>query len=72
MTQERHLQLEKKAYQVFLRLWRGNKFPELRFGQAFYNHFKLHRLADQEQLRNLYEKDGVEARKVIEQVFRIE
>jgi len=45
------LQLEKKAYHDFLKLWNGDKFRGLRFGQAFYNHFRLHRLADQDQLR---------------------
>lgn len=64
------LQLEKKAYHDFLKLWRGDKFRGLRLGQAFYNHFRLHRLTDQDQLRGLYEKDGDEAHKVIGQVFR--
>lgn len=63
------LQLEKKAYHDFLKLWRADKFRGLRLGQAFYNHFTLHRLADQDQLRGLYEKDGDEAHKVIGQVF---
>jgi hypothetical protein len=64
------LQLEKKAYHDFLKLWHGDKFRELRLGQAFYEHFKLYRLADQDQLHGLYEKDGDEAHKVIGQVFR--
>lgn len=67
---KRQLQLEKKAYRNFLKLWREDKFCGLRLGQAFYNHFSLHRLVDQDQLRGLYEKDGDEAHKVIGQVFR--
>lgn len=64
------LQLEKRAYHAFLNLWHADKFRGLRLGQAFYNHFRLHRLADQDQLLGLYEKDGDAAHKVIEKVFR--
>ena len=67
---KRQLELEKKAYHDFLTLWRADKFHGMRLGQAFYNHFKLHRLKDQDQLRNLYEKDGDVAHKIIGQVFR--
>lgn len=64
------LQLEKRAYQEFLKLWRADKFRGQRLGQAFYNHFRLHRLANQEQLRNLFNLDGDAAHKVIGEVFR--
>lgn len=64
------LQLEKHAYHEFLNLWRAGKFCGQRLGQAFYDHFRLHKLADQEQLRGLYEKDADDAHKVIGQVFR--
>lgn len=64
------LQLEKRAYHEFLKLWRADKLRGQRLGQAFYNHFRLHRLVDQDQLRGLFNKDGDEAHKIIGQVFR--
>lgn len=67
MTQ---LTIEKAAYREFLSLWRSDKFPHQRLGQALYNHFKLHKLSNQDQLRGLYEKDSDEAHKVIGEVFR--
>lgn len=64
------LQLEKHAYHEFLKLWHADNFKGQRLGQAFYDYFQLHKLADQDQLRGLYEKDGSDAHKVIGQVFR--
>lgn len=63
------LQLERQAYNDFCALWADGEFPHLRYGQAFYNHFNLHKLNNQDQLLNLYEKDGDAAKKVINQVF---
>ena len=42
-----------------------------RLGQAFYDHFKLHKLMDQTQLKNLFSKDGEEAKSCIREVFKI-
>ncbi len=65
------IEIEKAAYHEFCALWNSGKFNGQRRGQAFYNHFSLHKLANQDALRNLYQKDGSEAQKTIGQVFRI-
>ncbi|MBD9618318.1 hypothetical protein ABH908_005944 [Pseudomonas frederiksbergensis] len=65
------LVLEKNAYQEFHAMHRAGNFSGQRLGQAFYNHFKLHRLSDQQQLKGLYEADGKSALKIIERVFTL-
>ena len=64
------MDLEKKQLEVFKNLWFNGKFRNQRYGQAFYNHFKLHKLSNQDSLQNLYEKDGEEAKKLIGKLFR--
>lgn len=64
------LELEKRAHEEFKALWRKGKFQGQRYGQAFYDHFRLGRMNNQEQLRGLYEADGDVAHKIIGQVFR--
>lgn len=63
------LVLEKNAYEDFHAMHRTGSFSGQRLGQAFYNHFELHRLSDQQRLAGLYEADGKSALKIIERVF---
>jgi len=64
------LQIERAAYEEFVRLWSQGSF-EQRLGQAFYNHFNLHKLADQASLRSLYEADGKKALRLILILFHL-
>ena len=64
------LQLERSAYQNFQRLFNRDGFGTQRYGQAFYDHFKLGRLVDQTQLKNVYEKDGDHAKRLISEIFK--
>lgn len=66
---ESQLQLEKHSHEEFKALWRKGKFQGQRYGQAFYDHFRLGRMKNQDQLRGLYEADGDAAHKIIGQVF---
>lgn len=63
------LQIERAAYDEFIRLWSQGRFKQQRLGQAFYNHFKLHRLNDQDSLHTLYEADGEKASRLILHLF---
>ena len=64
--------IERKEYYNFKNLWYSGKYKHLRLGQAFYNHFNLHKMSDQESLRGLYnEADGEKAQKIIGEVFRM-
>ncbi len=65
-------EIEKAAYEEFLELWDKNKFEDQRLGQAFYNHFRLHKLNDQLLLQGLYESDGKKALSKIAGIFQIE
>lgn len=65
MARETNLQIERAAYDEFLRLWDSGAFENQRLGQAFYNHFRLHRLSDQSGLQALYEADGKQALKAL-------
>ncbi|MFK3774435.1 MULTISPECIES: hypothetical protein [Pseudomonas] len=65
------LQIERAAYEDFFRLWRQGSFARQRLGQAFYNHFNLHKLADQARLHGLYEADGERASGLISRLFHL-
>jgi hypothetical protein len=64
------LQIEKYAYTLFMKQWKEGKFNGQRLGQAFYNHFNMHKICDQTRLRSLYQKDGDEATALIKQLFK--
>lgn len=55
------LLIERAAYDEFIRLWDSESLKQQRMGQAFYNHFNLHQLNDQDSLCKLYEVDGNKA-----------
>jgi hypothetical protein len=63
------LQIERAAYEAFILLWSQGRFGQQRLGQAFYNHFNLHKLTDQASLHNLYESDGEKASGLILRLF---
>jgi hypothetical protein len=61
--------LEAKARDQFDRQFSAGHFGAQRYGQAFYDFFKLDRMAKQEDLKNLYAKDGEHARRLINELF---
>ncbi|WP_248732819.1 hypothetical protein [Pseudomonas sp. MWU13-2517] len=63
------LLIERAAYDEFIGLWGQGNFKHQRLGQAFYNHFRLHKLNDQDSLRKLYEADGERALGLILHLF---
>lgn len=65
------LELERARYEEFQALWVQADFGDQRLGQAFYNHFKLHRLKNQDLLYELYEADGDKALALIRRIFLI-
>jgi hypothetical protein len=65
------LQIERAAHEEFFRLWAEGRFEHQRLGQAFYNHFSLHKLADQASLQGLYEADGEKASRLIMRLFHL-
>lgn len=65
------LELETARYEEFQSLWAQHSFGEQRLGQAFYNHFKLHKLKGQDYLHELYEADGDKALALIHSRFLI-
>jgi hypothetical protein len=64
-------EIERATYDEFLALWDRGAFENQRLGQAFYNHFRLHRLSDQKLLHGLYEFDGKKAMNAISEIFQI-
>lgn len=69
VKEEAMLQVEQFEYDRFMKLFKTGKFGTQRLGQAFYNHFNLHRLSNQERLNNLYAKDGDHAIGCIKGIF---
>ncbi len=65
------MEIEQAAYEEFLRLWHSDSFDQQRLGQAFYNHFQLHKLTDQSLLHELYEAKGQQALQLISRLFTI-
>lgn len=60
------LTIEKRGFETFMHKFKKGKFGTQRLGQAFYNHYNLHRLTNQEMLNNIYAKDGDHALRSIE------
>lgn len=58
------VQFSKSLVDVFYRDFNNGLYPHQRLGQAFFNHFKLHKMNDN-HLSNLYELDGDRARDMI-------
>ncbi len=63
------LVLEKRKFDAFMQDFKKGKFGSQRLGQAFYNEMNLHKLSNQEQLNNLYGKDGEHAVNSIKVIF---
>ena len=63
--------IEKREYDNFCRKFNKGAFGTQRFGQAFFNHFNLHKVEDQASLKNLYAKDGDHAKNLINEIFCI-
>ena len=62
--------IEQRKYDEFCRKFKDGKYgSHIRFGQAFYNEFNLHRIDDQASLKNLYAKDGEHAKNLIKEIF---
>ena len=64
--------VEGRAFDIFMAKFKSGTFGTQRLGQAFYNEFDLHKLADQTALHNLYAKDGEHALNLIKTLFTIE
>ncbi|MFJ3468724.1 hypothetical protein [Pseudomonas sp. NPDC090201] len=71
MENDSSLQIERAAYEEFTRLWSQGNFEQQRLGQAFYNHFQLHKITDQAALGSLYEADGEKASGLILRLFHL-
>lgn len=63
------LSLESAKYATFKKKFKNGEFKGQRLGQAFYNHFELHKVSNQEQFNDLYELDDVEAVVMINLIF---
>ena len=66
------MSIEQHEYNNFLKQWKEySRHYKLRFGQAFYNYFDLFKMKQTPELEMLYHLDGVEAEKMILQMFDI-
>jgi hypothetical protein len=63
------LTVEQQRFDIFMNKFKNGAFRGQRLGQAFYNEFKLEKVANQEQFGDLYESDGQMAMTKIEQLF---
>lgn len=62
--------IENAEWHRFNSLFKQGKFPHLRFGQAFFNHFNLHKMVDVDgSLNRIYQADGVQAALLIKERF---
>lgn len=58
------VQFSKSLVDIFYRDFNNGLYQHQRLGQAFFNHFNLHKMNDS-YLGNLYELDGDRARAII-------
>jgi hypothetical protein len=61
--------IEKAAYQAFQKRFADGQYAGQRYGQAFYNEFRLHLMSDQAVVGALYELNGITARTFIASIF---
>ncbi len=67
---DHRVMLEQHEYDTFSNAFRKDpKYRHLRFGQAFYQHFKLDRMAKRDEYDVLYERDSHRAVALINQLF---
>lgn len=64
------IEIEAAEYNIFQEKFKNNNYAGLRYGQAFYNHFNLHKMADT-VMDKLYELDGDAAVVYISEHFNI-
>lgn len=64
------LDLEKAAYHEFNKKFKAGEFINKRFGQAFYDYFKLYRIKENKEVLKIYELNGDEAKAQIGICFR--
>ena len=66
ITTETKITLEAKSLSIFFLLFKHDNYRGQRLGQAFFNHFSLHKMKDQEQFAKLYEeRDESKAKNMI-------
>jgi hypothetical protein len=65
------MDIEQRQFEVFIATYRNGDFQSQRLGQAFWNHFKLDRMADKDKFGDLWELDGAAALSRIRQVFNL-
>jgi hypothetical protein len=65
------MSIEGEAYRRFMFRFDGGLYPCQRYGQAFYNEFRLHKMNHQDVLQGLYELDGSEAEAKIKELFEL-
>jgi hypothetical protein len=63
--------IEAQAFEDFLRWYKEGRFHAQRLGQAFYNHFQLHKLTRTPALDAIYESNGDKALELIRATFNI-
>lgn len=56
-------------YREFLAAWKRGDYAGQRSGQAFYNHFNLHKMVQFPYLHKLYEADGEAATDLIMEII---
>ena len=62
--------IEKREFEIFQQNFKDGKFGSQRLGQAFHNHFGLHKMQScKDKLDALYQKDGTAAIKAINELF---
>lgn len=62
--------IEAAALREFYQRFKAGDFPYLRLGQAFFNHFSLHKMKQAPDLDRLYQLDGERAESLIKRLFQ--
>lgn len=61
--------IEEVEYHHFRSRFDAGDYGKQRLGQAFYNHFNLHKMTNQTALQNIYDDDGRVAEQKIASLF---
>lgn len=66
------MSIEKAEYSAFINRFSKGEFQEQRFGQAFFDYFKMEKMNNQELTNAIYYADDATAKQLISETFNFE
>ena len=66
------IQINKVKFKLIVKRYQNNQMSGQRLGKLFHETFKLDRVSEQSTLLNLYAKDGIQAIRLMRELFNLD